>query len=258
MFGSRCLSSNVAQRSKLSYYSSSFGPGDRGSEQGSAGWSETSSASASATPWASYKPFTEQLESRGEEEPVGWQEKRASGRGSDSGGDLGEGEDKHKVTTFFDPLEGKIMTIPVVEERDAAVCRQAEESTCIKNSEQKKITGRPQRLGECQSKGFQKNGVSLGTTSIAKRTVGKVKVSWVCENCGGTFGQWWGTCPSCQTVASVKQFIEAEVSRARGAEVSEAAVRSKSWLPQKSGTMVPLSLADVNMGRNQSEWRIPL
>ncbi|XP_064972911.1 uncharacterized protein LOC135617003 isoform X2 [Musa acuminata AAA Group] len=258
VFGSRCLSSNVAQRSKLSYYSSSFGPRDRGSEEGSAGWSETSSASASATPWASYKPFTEQLESRGEEEPVEWQEKRASGRGSGSGGDLDEGEDEHEVTTFFDPLEGKMMTIPVVEERDAAVRRQAEKSTCIENSEQKKISGRPQRLGECQSKGFQKNEVSLGTTSIMKRTAGKVKVSWVCENCGGTFGQWWGTCPTCQTVASVKQFIEAEVSRARGAEVSEAAVRSKSWLSPKSGTMVPLSLADVNMGRNQSEWRIPL
>ncbi|CAL9195506.1 unnamed protein product [Musa hybrid cultivar] len=258
VFGSRCLSSNVAQRSKLSYYSSSFGPRDRGSEEGSAGWSETSSASASATPWASYKPFTEQLESRGEEVPVEWQEKRASGRGSGSGGVLDEGEDEHEVTTFFDPLEGKMMTIPVVEERDAAVRRQAEKSTCIENSEQKKISGRPQRLGECQSKGFQKNEVSLGTTSIMKRATGKVKVSWVCENCGGTFGQWWGTCPTCQTVASVKQFIEAEVSRARGAEVSEAAVRSKSWLSPKSGTMVPLSLADVNMGRNQSEWRIPL
>ncbi|XP_065016658.1 uncharacterized protein LOC103991350 isoform X2 [Musa acuminata AAA Group] len=258
VFGSRCLSSNVAQRSKLPYYSSSFGPRDRGSEEGSAGWSETSSASASATPWASYKPFTEQLESRGEEEPVEWQEKRASRRGSGSGGDLGEGEDKHEVTTFFDPLEGKMMTIPVVEERDAAVYRQAEKSTCIENSEQKKISGRPQRLGECQGKGFQKNEVSLGTTSFVKRTTAKVKVSWVCENCGGTFGQWWGTCPTCQTVASVKRFIEAEVSRARGAEVSEAAVRSKSWLSPKSGTMVPLSLADVNMDRNQSEWRIPL
>ncbi|URE15051.1 DNA repair protein [Musa troglodytarum] len=257
LFGSHSLSSNVAQRSKLSYHSSSFGPGDRGSEKGSAGWSETSSASASAAPWASYRPFTDQLESRGEEEPIGWQENRRSWRGSDSGGDLGDGEEKHKVTTFFDPLEGKIMTIPMVEERDAAGCRQAEESTWIESSDQKKISGRPQRLGECQGKGFQKNEVSLGTPYIAKSKMRKVKISYVCENCGGTFGQWWGSCPTCQTAASLKSFSEAPVSRARGAEVSEAAVRSKSWLSQESETMVPLSLADVNMGRKQSEWRIP-
>ncbi|RRT81537.1 hypothetical protein B296_00001545 [Ensete ventricosum] len=257
LFGSHSLSSNVAQRWKLSYHSSSFGPGDRELAKGSVGWSEIGSASASYSTWESYRPFTDQHESRGEEEPIGWQEKRASGRGSDSGVVLGDGEDnKHKVSTFFDPLEGKIMTIPMVEESDDAGCRQAEESTWIEKSDQKKISGRPKILGERQVKGFQKNQVSLRTTSIAKRKMGKVKVSWVCDNCGETFGQWWGTCPSCNVTCSVKKFIEAEFSRARGAEVSEAAVRS--WLPEHSITLVPLSLAEVNKGRNQSDWRIPL
>lgn len=92
--------------------------------------------------------------------------------------------------------------------------------------------------------------------AIGKRKVGKVRVSWVCESCGATTGQWWGTCPSCRLVGTLKQFSEGEVSRARGVEVSEASVRS--WLPRKAGNLVPQSLKEVNKGREQSEWRIPL
>lgn len=94
-------------------------------------------------------------------------------------------------------------------------------------------------------------------SGVGKRKAGKTRVSWVCENCGATTGQWWGTCPSCHLMGTMKQFLESsEVSKVRGAEVSEAAVRS--WLPQKAGDLVPQSLKEVNKGRKQSEWRIPL
>ncbi|ONK80749.1 uncharacterized protein A4U43_C01F21290 [Asparagus officinalis] len=94
-------------------------------------------------------------------------------------------------------------------------------------------------------------------SAVGKRKKEKTRISWVCENCGATTGQWWGTCPSCHLMGTVKQFSESsEVTKGRGAEVSEAAVRS--WLPQKAGELVPQSLKEVNKERKQSEWRIPL
>lgn len=98
---------------------------------------------------------------------------------------------------------------------------------------------------------------SLFTAGTGRRKAGKERVSWVCKECGSTSGQWWGTCPACQKVGTVKRFAEAAVvGGSRGAEVSEEKVRS--WLPQRAGGAVPQSLEEVNKGRNQTEWRIPL
>ncbi|KAJ6793912.1 Uncharacterized protein M6B38_233000 [Iris pallida] len=98
---------------------------------------------------------------------------------------------------------------------------------------------------------------SLFTAGTRRRKAGKERVSWVCGQCGATSGQWWGTCPACQKVGTVKRFAEAaEVGGSRGAEVSEEKVRL--WLPQRAGGAVPQSLEEVNKGRNQTEWRIQL
>lgn len=85
----------------------------------------------------------------------------------------------------------------------------------------------------------------------------KVKVAYGCDNCGSEFSQWWGRCPKC-SVGSVseREHDMLKVNPKRGAEVSEAAVRT--WLRQKPGSVIPKTLADVNMGREQSDWRIQL
>lgn len=134
--------------------------------------------------------------------------------------EIPESAEKSQISTVSDPVQGSIVT--KVDEGG------------LKPKEQEKVRVSP----------------------IGKRRNWKTRVSWVCESCGATTGQWWGSCPSCHLMGTVKQFSESEVSKARGAEVSEAAVRS--WLLQKPGDLVPQSLKEVNKGRKNSEWRLPL
>lgn len=134
--------------------------------------------------------------------------------------EIPESAEKSQISTVSDPVQGSIVT--KVDEEG------------LKPKEQEKVRVSP----------------------IGKRRNWKTRVSWVCESCGATTGQWWGSCPSCHLMGTVKQFSESEVSKARGAEVSEAAVRS--WLLQKPGDLVPQSLKEVNKGRKNSEWRLPL
>ncbi|KAF8027610.1 hypothetical protein BT93_E0503 [Corymbia citriodora subsp. variegata] len=89
---------------------------------------------------------------------------------------------------------------------------------------------------------------------------GKKRGCWVCSNCGYTDGQWWGSCRSCRSAGTMKQFTVEENNggseKVRGFELSENVVRT--WLPQRAGEVRPLRLTDVNKGLNQLEWRIPL
>lgn len=135
--------------------------------------------------------------------------------------EIPELDEKPQISTVYDPRRGNLVT-------------EANEEV-KKPKEQEKVR------------------VSM----VGTRKTGRSRVSWVCENCGATTGQWWGSCPTCHLLGTVKQFSESsEVSKARGAEVSEAAVRS--WFPQNVRDVVPQSLKEVNKARKQSEWRIPL
>ncbi|KAL5057000.1 hypothetical protein RYX36_028604 [Vicia faba] len=104
--------------------------------------------------------------------------------------------------------------------------------------------------------------IRTGTTA-AKRSTGKVKTQWVCCDCGYTAGQWWGTCPSCNMVGTMKEFREAKVSDGvdsskvrSGLSVSEDAMRT--WLPQRGDQLHPVKLSEVNSGFNEKGWRFPL
>ena len=108
-------------------------------------------------------------------------------------------------------------------------------------------------------KGSSVNGAVGSGDRAVYRTKGKSKTSWVCEICGFTSGQWWGSCRSCNEVGTMKQFFEAKIgsgNKVSGIEASENAVRS--WMPQKPGELRPLRLTDVNRGMNMLNWRIPL
>lgn len=105
-----------------------------------------------------------------------------------------------------------------------------------------------------------KNRTIIRTT---KRSSGKVKTQWVCCNCGFTAGQWWGTCPSCSNVGTMKEFHEAKLndtvdnSKLRnGLSVSEDSMGT--WLPQRGGQLKPVNLSEVYRGFNLKGWRFPL
>ncbi|XP_073110786.1 uncharacterized protein [Elaeis guineensis] len=218
--------------------------------------------------WTSYDPFTDQLESRGDGASDQEEESTARFRAGKSAkktfsakeryseGVSNEREDGPGVRTFFDPLEEQLVT-RVAEEDDSPEEKRSKTEKVV----QKRVLKKEKKSEEDSSEGDERNRVSLGSSSqswssIVRRRMGKAKASWLCDNCGAKYGQWWGTCPSCQTMGSVKNFLEPELNRSRGTEVSEAAVRS--WLLQQPSQLTPKSLADVNAGRNESEWRIPL
>ena len=100
------------------------------------------------------------------------------------------------------------------------------------------------------------SGPAISWSPVTRKKSGKVRVSWVCESCGATPGQWWGTCPNCQAVNTVKKFSEYEIAGSSGFQVSEAVTRS--WLERGQGELVPQSLEKVKKGMNLQEWRIPL
>lgn len=103
-------------------------------------------------------------------------------------------------------------------------------------------------------------GMMLNLKRRVKRT-GRVKTQWVCCNCGYEAGQWWGTCPSCGIVGTMKEFHEAKLTDSHnklrnGLAASEDAVGL--WLPQRPDQLRPIKLSEVNCGFNQQNWRIPL
>lgn len=89
---------------------------------------------------------------------------------------------------------------------------------------------------------------------------GKVKTSWVCESCGHSEGQWWGSCRSCNKVGTMRRFSQGSESRASsggggGGGGSEGA--GLAWLPEQ-GVAQPLKLSSVIDGITHQQWRISL
>eukprot|EP01018_Ginkgo_biloba_P001511 Gb_17819 [translate_table: standard] len=117
-----------------------------------------------------------------------------------------------------------------------------------------------------------------GPTAQMKKKPSKSKTFWVCDQCGESFGQWWGTCQSCKQVNTLKQFTEASVSGSSGGGAGARAAErrigglnrgtgdgdakpGKGWFRGGGGSLTefqPQRLSDVNNGRNEQLWRIPL
>jgi hypothetical protein len=117
-----------------------------------------------------------------------------------------------------------------------------------------------------------------------KKTGQKTKVNWVCENCGESYAQWWGSCKNCKGMNTLKEFREAVGNAgkrggaaARAVEnLSLASVRhevktkveyggvrnsprsgSRAWL-ENVGSNGPQRLSDVAKGHSKLHWRLPL
>lgn len=106
-----------------------------------------------------------------------------------------------------------------------------------------------------KSNSTSNSGAGFGLVSGGNRKKGKSKISWVCSDCGYTDGQWWGSCRSCESVGTMKQFSEGDYNGERTDGVSESVVRT--WLPKQSVEAVPLRLMDVKRGM-KTDWRILL
>ena len=97
---------------------------------------------------------------------------------------------------------------------------------------------------------------------VMNKKKGKVKTSWVCESCGHSEGQWWGSCRACNKVGTMRRFSEGPESRASGGGGasgrgggSEGA--GLAWLPEQ-GVAQPLKLNSVIDGITHQQWRISL
>ncbi|KAG6483216.1 hypothetical protein ZIOFF_059858 [Zingiber officinale] len=165
------------------------------------------------------------------------------------------GVEVHKFSTYVDPLEGKIVTMQVADERDD---NGGEAEVNINTVAAAKVSSgsSSQEFNSQETDENKQNSLSYAGVKRKSRKSRKTKSTWVCENCGDIQAQWWRTCPNCQEVGTFKCFVESEVSKSRGVEISEALV--SSWLPQESRISTPISLAEVTSGTDQSEWRIPL
>lgn len=90
---------------------------------------------------------------------------------------------------------------------------------------------------------------------------GKPKTAWVCESCGHSEGQWWGSCRACNKVGTMRRFSEASSeSRGSGIKASGSGLSEGtglSWLPEQAA-MQPLKLTSVIHGITQQQWRISL
>lgn len=92
---------------------------------------------------------------------------------------------------------------------------------------------------------------------------GKVRTSWVCESCGHSEGQWWGSCRACNRVGTMRRFSEgSSESRVSGGGASGGGGGSEggaglAWLPEQ-GVAQPLKLSSVIDGITHQQWRISL
>ncbi|XP_010525324.1 PREDICTED: uncharacterized protein LOC104803142 [Tarenaya hassleriana] len=96
---------------------------------------------------------------------------------------------------------------------------------------------------------------------VVSKKKGKAKTVWVCENCGHSDGQWWGSCRACNRVGTIRRFSESSESGGKADKVGGLGVSGngvRSWLPQQAGGVQPLRLTDVVHGISQQDWRIPL
>nr|CAD1822197.1 unnamed protein product [Ananas comosus var. bracteatus] len=213
-------------------------------------WYSSGCPDGSRSGWASYDPLSDQLLDREDERRSNSEEDERRY----SEGDGSNGESASPVWAFYDPVAGRLVT--------RAAAGEEEPSRIDENYKSgKKFVRKDKNLKEDLSVSNETSRVSSGLDSnmrspTARKKAGKVKVSFVCENCGASFGQWWGNCRSCSASGTLKKFLEPEVNKLRGIDVSEAVARA--WLPQHAGRLVPQSLAEVNKDRDPSEWRIPL
>ncbi|KAL2609548.1 hypothetical protein R1flu_028121 [Riccia fluitans] len=127
---------------------------------------------------------------------------------------------------------------------------------------------------------FIVRSASTGRAEYMAKKNPKTKVHFVCENCGETYSQWWGSCQSCKEMNTLKEFREPVLSAGpRGGAAARAVERinltrkldvpsvsenernsssssSRAWL--KNTSLGPQRLTEIFKGSSQQQWRLLL
>lgn len=98
--------------------------------------------------------------------------------------------------------------------------------------------------------------MSETNTAAPKKGKEKSRVSWVCSNCGETYGQWWGCCRHCEGQLTKFSEAKSDDGAVTGYSVTEKVMGA--WFRQKPLGSLPQKLTDVKKGVNEATWRIPL
>ncbi|CAN8306585.1 unnamed protein product [Cochlearia groenlandica] len=89
---------------------------------------------------------------------------------------------------------------------------------------------------------------------VVNKKKSKSKTSWVCEGCGHSEGQWWGSCRACNKVGTLRRFSEGSEPKGSGGSVESSGL---SWLPEQE-VVQPLKLNAIIDGITRQQWRISL
>ncbi|KAL6570586.1 hypothetical protein OROGR_000136 [Orobanche gracilis] len=101
-----------------------------------------------------------------------------------------------------------------------------------------------------------RDAIGSSTVSSSFRKKVKSRSVYVCENCGYSDGQWWGTCRECEETGTMKQYTTESAGEKKVSETRASVdVEKKSWLPKEA---TPIRLSDVSNRIDESNWRVPL
>ncbi|KAG5404947.1 hypothetical protein IGI04_011066 [Brassica rapa subsp. trilocularis] len=156
-----------------------------------------------------------------------------------------------RLSSVFDSLSNQ--TVSSVSDVDTKT--QASPGAISSRGEDKPEEKHRKAAGSSSARGWDPGEV------VMNKKKGKVRTSWVCESCGHSEGQWWGSCRACNKVGTMRRFSEGSSEpRGSGGGVasgggSEGA--SLAWLPEQ-GVAQPLKLSSVIDGITHQQWRISL
>ncbi|KAH0933355.1 hypothetical protein HID58_010472 [Brassica napus] len=156
-----------------------------------------------------------------------------------------------RLSSVFDSLSNQ--TVSSISDVDTKT--QASPGAISSRGEDKPEEKHRKAAGSSSARGWDPGEV------VMNKKKGKVRTSWVCESCGHSEGQWWGSCRACNKVGTMRRFSEGSSEpRASGGGVasgggSEGA--GLAWLPEQ-GVAQPLKLSSVIDGITHQQWRISL
>ncbi|RID70526.1 hypothetical protein BRARA_C02539 [Brassica rapa] len=156
-----------------------------------------------------------------------------------------------RLSSVFDSLSNQ--TVSSISDVDTKT--QASPGAISSRGEDKPEEKHRKAAGSSSARGWDPGEV------VMNKKKGKVRTSWVCESCGHSEGQWWGSCRACNKVGTMRRFSEGS-SEPRGSGGGVASGGGSegaglAWLPEQ-GVAQPLKLSSVIDGITHQQWRISL
>ncbi|GER46956.1 DNA repair protein radA-like protein [Striga asiatica] len=141
------------------------------------------------------------------------------------------------VETVYGPTTGRLVTM-----RESSGASQEVEP--VSRSSSIEVSSRVHR-----------DVVGSSSVSSSVRKKGKVRSVFVCESCGYSDGQWWGSCRECGMTGTMKRYTVESAQEKKGTGTLVPENLERSWLPKEAA---PIRLSDVSNPIEESNWRIPL